>query len=518
MRLVFADHEPHLKPNPRRDHMSGVPELSYSTLDRHGGRVLAPGQVVRTAGRSAPVGTIYRYDRLLVDESVIRDAEVREKLEGAIRPTGMSLESQAASSIVPGQGSYRVPVVSGHGDQAAVDAWSLLQRLRTDTSESGLPGGLLDKVRLEHLMVCSKGGGSGIGSGEPPIGDARSASLGRIPVDMVNPMPSRKKLDRRMRVAILDTGVPTKHSAFDVSDSSEGDDTFVVVDHAFQTKLGEHSDSPAIPLDDPWEGPVHEPTLVGEVASHFGHGTFMTGLLRQMSPDVQVYSLRVVHNDGLAYEHEVIAALHHVADQVEAARRGEPNVVGVDVVVLAMGYVDENPNDQPGGWIGEAVRRLAVLGIPVIAAAGNQSSDRPFYPAAFAAHPQQDRAAPILSVGALNPNRHIAMFSNEGPWVSCYATGAGLVSTYPREAKGSRMPDRRSKSTFLDRHRESHDPDDFSSGFAVWSGTSFAAPLAAAFLVNTMAEVEMEASGSDDSVRASMRAHEALKRLKKQLA
>ncbi|WP_133884420.1 S8/S53 family peptidase [Glycomyces sp. NRRL B-16210] len=511
MRLVFADNEPHLKPNPRRDHMSGVPELSYSTLDRHGGRVLAPGQVVRTAGRSAPVGTIYRYDRLLVDESVIQNSETREKLEGAIRPTGMSLESRSASSIVPGQGSYRVPVISAHGDQAAVDAWSLLQRLRTDTSDDGLPGELIDKVRLEHLMICSKSG-SGIGGGEPPAGDSRVFTLGRIPVDMVNPMPSRKKLDRRMRVAILDTGVPTKHPAFDVSDRSENEDTFVVVDHAFQAKIGEHSDSPAIPLDDPWEGPVHEPTLLGEVASHFGHGTFMTGLLRQMSPDVQIYSLRVIHNDGLAYEHEVIAALNHLADQVEAARRGDAEAYNVDVVVLAMGYVDENPNDEPGGWIGNAVQRLALLGIPVIAAAGNQSSDRPFYPAAFSAYPQSDNAAPILSVGALNPNRHVAMFSNEGPWVSCYATGAGLVSTYPCEAKGSRMPDRRAKSSILDRHRESHDPDDFSSGFAVWSGTSFAAPIAAGFLVNAMAEAG--ATEVDDAIQASARAHEALKRLK----
>ncbi|SDD44495.1 S8 family peptidase [Glycomyces harbinensis] len=516
MRLVFADNEPHLKPNPRRDHMSGVPELSYSTLDRHGGRVLAPGQVVRTAGQSSPVGTIYRYDRLLVDESVINDAETREKLEAAIRPTGMLLESQSATSIVSGQGSYRVPVTSTHGDQAAVDAWSLLQRLRTDSSDASLPSELLDKVRLEHLMICSKTGGGGIGSGEPPIGDGHSHSLGRIPVDMVNPMPKRSRLDKRLRVAVLDTGVPSRHPAFDVSDRTEHEDTFVVVDHAFQTKLGQHSDSPAPPLDDPWEGPVHEPTLIGEVASHFGHGTFMTGLLRQMSPNVQIYSLRVIHNDGLAYEHEVIAAIHHVADQVEAARRGDAEAIAVDVVVLAMGYVDEDPDDQPGGWIGDALQRLVALGIPVVAAAGNQSSDRPFYPAAFAAHSPVENAAPILSVGALNPNRHIAMFSNEGPWVSCYATGAGLVSTYPCEAKGSRMPDRRSKSTSLNRHRESHDPDDFSSGFAVWSGTSFAAPLAASFLVNAMAEAE--AGEVNDAVQASARAHEALRRLKKQLA
>jgi subtilisin family serine protease len=220
----------------------------------------------------------------------------------------------------------------------------------------------------------------------------------------------------------------------------------------------------------------------------------------------------VVHNDGLSYEHEIIGALHHVADQIEAARAGDAEAFPVDVVVLALGYVDEDADDQPGGWMGSAVERLTKLGIPVVAAAGNQSSDRPFYPAAFAAHGQPENAAPIVSVGALNPNLEVAMFSNEGPWVSCYATGAGLVSTYPCEAEGSREPERRSKSTMRNRFRESYDFDDFSSGFAVWSGTSFAAPVAAAYLLNAMAESGVEEV--QDAVKAAERAHAALSRLK----
>jgi hypothetical protein len=74
------------------------------------------------------------------------------------------------------------------------------------------------------------------------------------------------------------------------------------------------------------------------------------------------------------------------------------------------------------------------------------------------------------------------------------------------------MPERRATSSIRNRHRESHDPDDFSSGFAVWSGTSFAAPIAAAFLVNEMAEFGVMAV--DDAMKASARAHEALQRLK----
>jgi hypothetical protein len=511
MRLVFTSEEPHLgEPNTRRDRMSGVPQLPASCLDRHNGRVLRPGQAVRAPGAPMPVGTIYRYDRLLVDDSVFEDEPALRRLEGAVRPIGLRLDCNSATTVVPGQGSRRVPVsLTGQGDPAAVDAWGLLQSLRTATGEGRLASEVTDRVHLEHLLVACQS--PGISGGEPPV-SARLRPLGRIPVDMVNPMPLRREMDRRIRVAILDTGVPKSHPAFDIADRESGEDAFVLVDESFQRTLAAESDTAAAPLDEPWEGPAHEDTLLGEVASHFGHGTFMTGLLRQMAPDCQVYSLRVVHNDGLGYEHEMVGALNYLADQVEAARGGDADAVGVDVVVLAVGYVDEDPEGQPGGWMGTAVDRLTQLGVAVVAAAGNQSSDRPFYPAAFAAHPRPEDFAPVISVGALNPNRHVAMFSNDGPWITCFATGAGLVSTFPREARGSLMPDRRSRASFGDRYRESHDPDDFSSGFAVWGGTSFAAPVVAAFMVNAMADMGMPEIGSATQASAWVRG--AVKRLR----
>ncbi|WP_199038881.1 S8 family peptidase [Glycomyces salinus] len=513
MRLVFANEEPHLEPNPGRHLMDGVPELSPIALDRHGSRVLRPGDVVRAPEQPMPVGTIYRYDRLLVDESVVGDPDARGRLSDALRPNGLKLECQSARSIVAGQGSSRVPVtLSGRGGPATVDAWAVLQSVRSAVTQGRLEDEIAAKVGLEHLLVCSKNGPS-IGSPEPsPVG-AHLSPLGRIPVDMVNPMPPRRLLDRRVKVAILDTGVPRQHPAFDVSDRTMREDTFVVVDHEFQEELAKHADSLAGPLKTPWEGPVHEPNLIKEIASHYGHGTFMTGLLRQMAPDVQVYSLRVVHNDGLSYEHEMIAALRHVANQVEAARGGDPQAVEADMVVVASGYVDEDPDDQPGRWLKAEVDRLTALGVPVVAAAGNQSSDRPFYPAAFAAHPQAEDSAPVVSVAALNSNRNVAMFSNDGTWVSCFATGAALVSTFPCDGKGSRMPDRQSMSS-IDRHRESHDPDDFSAGYAIWSGTSFAAPVAAAYLANEMADSGVPPAAVENSVQAATWVHGALKRLK----
>ena len=513
MRLVFANEEPYLEPNPGRHLMSGVPELSSIALDRHGSRVLRPGEVVRAPGQPMPVGTIYRYDRLLVDESVMEDADARGRLSEAISPSGLELECQSARSIVAGQGSSRVPVaLSGGGGPASVDAWSVLQSVKAAAAEGRLEAEISGQVGLEHLLVCSKST-PGIGGAEPPLPGARLQPLGRIPVDMVNPMPPRRSMRRRVRVGILDTGVPKAHPGFDVSDRTEGKDTFVVVDHEFQLRLAEHADSMAGPLKTPWEGPIHEPGLIQEIASHYGHGTFMTGLLRQMAPDVQVYSLRIVHNDGLAYEHELIASLHHVADQIEAERGGDPDAMGVDIVVLAVGYVDEDPEDRPSSWMRAAVERITSLGVPVVAAAGNQSSDRPFFPAAYAAYPRPEGAAPVLSVAALNANRNVAMFSNDGTWISCFATGAALVSTFPCDGKGSRMPERQSTSS-IDRLRESHDPDDFTAGYAIWSGTSFSAPIVASYLANEMADSGVPAAAVEDSGQAAAWVHGALNRLR----
>ena len=85
----------------------------------------------------------------------------------------------------------------------------------------------------------------------------------------------------------------------------------------------------------------------------------------------------------------------------------------------------------------------------------------------------------MVSVGALNPNRTIALFSNAGDWVSCHRPGAALVSTFPITFDASGLPIAR---VFVpgEGWRETVDPDNFRSGFGTWSGTSFSAPILAA--------------------------------------
>ncbi len=100
-----------------------------------------------------------------------------------------------------------------------------------------------------------------------------------------------------------------------------------------------------------------------------------------------------------------------------------------------------------------------------------------------------------MSVGALNPSGHsVALFSNVGPWVKVYAPGAAVVSCSPAFVGGTQALTR---ADAHDLRRETIDPDDYRGGFAVWSGTSFAAPFVAARIAAELGPVPVDGAGTD---------------------
>jgi subtilisin family serine protease len=130
-----------------------------------------------------------------------------------------------------------------------------------------------------------------------------------------------------------------------------------------------------------------------------------------------------------------------------------------------------------------------------VAAAGNYATSRKFFPAAFTQSPPPPGQVPMISVGALNPNGSKALFSDGGRWVTAWAPGAAVVSTFPVDLNGSRSPELRMPAhpanemppgVSLPPEREALDPDDYRGGFAIWSGTSFSAPLVAARITKAL--------------------------------
>jgi hypothetical protein len=206
-------------------------------------------------------------------------------------------------------------------------------------------------------------------------------------------------------------------------------------------------------------------------------------LVHQACPDADILSWRVIQSDGTIVESDLVDALTKIAELVRRHAAGEEGGQAIDVLSLSMGYYHETPEDvlfDPTMY--DLLEMMGECGTIVVASAGNDATARPMYPAAFSPWSDGNGKAsrsdclPVLSVGSLNPDTSVALFSNDGPWVRAFQPSAAIVSTIPR-FQGGLEPMARTRA--FGHERESIAPDDFTGGFAVWSGTSFAAPLLA---------------------------------------
>jgi subtilisin family serine protease len=291
----------------------------------------------------------------------------------------------------------------------------------------------------------------------------------------VGPRPVRRPDDefterRRPVVAVLDTGCGSHPWLTDVvrEDVSLDAEPIGYVDD--QT--------------DPEKWPDQVGALDGELDPYSGHGTFICGLIHQACPDADILAWRIVGSAGPIVESDLVDALSDIAELARRHRDGEDGGHPIDVLSLSMGYYHETPEDALfDPTMLDILTLLGECGTTVVCSAGNDATARPMFPAAFTpwkdghgpVQPDATRV-PVVSVGALNPNGTEAMFSNTGTWVRAYATGASVMSTIPA-FQGGFEPMARTDA--YHRVRESADPDDFTSRFALWSGTSFAAPLLA---------------------------------------
>lgn len=472
-----------------------LPPIPEHILRRHNARLLDPTAAAPDNGHPGASPTVYRPRTLLVPDDVRRSQQA--DLDRVLGELNLELDAPA-----PGRGNRPRPVrlrVKDSTRPASVDAWRAVQQVRRNLRDKAAAG----RVGLEHLMLSATWAGTeGAYTPSNPPGGAAASSLsyvwsrgsgGRLPVVVTAAAPRRERdLSRRPVVAVLDAGI-SPHPWLDVESGCTPDGSgFVAVDEQLQKLVSDNHGGRGsmLPLSACWERPVGKDlvdgseTLLGELDTHWGHGTFITGLVRQAEPEAQVLAIRVMYSDGVAYESDVLCALEALENRVRRAQEeGRPDLM-VDVVVLSLGYYPEDLTVDPP--VSAYIERLAELGVLVCASAGNGSTMRRFYPAALADQPSCGQL--LLSVGSLNPNRSKALFSNDGPWVQRWAPGAAVVSTFPKSAGsiGPRHTMVAEAPVGQPQRREAMDNDDFSNGFALWSGTSFAAPLVAARLVTLL--------------------------------
>jgi hypothetical protein len=508
-------------------------------------RVLDPTTAVTRAGQEIGT-TAYVSDRLLVRGEQVwnRDRRVDEILAQfgwVLRPperyrdeiprrqprAPFDLESQQVVSF-----ELRVATES---PSAAPDAWTALQQIRTVVPE------LEQSFELVHVFTASGGGGywhgiggggywhgiggggywHGIGGGGywHGIGTTDEYAVpgygGKSPVAVVIDDPSKTapRLKRPPVVVMPDTGIGP-HPWFP--------DVAVVGVQPPPASLGVTVFGS--PVADATDGVGSR--LTGGLDDLAGHGTFIAGIVRQICPPARLVAHAIMGSDGLVYEDAVLDLLQRLLDTQLAALASGDTAAVIDVLTLSFGGYhedvpdeDSDPSVLSGSSLARVLRDLGRAGVLVVAGAGNDATTRPFVPAAFAGDTATGKGGlPLVSVGSLNPDRSkVSLFSNAGAWVTTYRHGAAIVSTLPQRQNASSQastnvpgiatlpendqPAAREGKLSTPQDRATIDLDNFSSGFGIWSGTSFAAPVLAGQLASALVGLGADAADLDSLVK-----------------
>jgi subtilisin family serine protease len=328
-----------------------------------------------------------------------------------------------------------------------------------------------------------------------------------MPVSLALPDPAlrARELARRPVVAVPDTAV-AKHPWF------KDERTIVRLKYENGRLVpGGPPEDVAAATATGAEGLSDTPKPQEPVGLLHGHATFIAGLVRQGCPEATILSIPVMGEDGQVDEADILDVLEALLDRHVHGQTSHHPEDCIDVLSLSLGYYAED-RTYTSGPVADLLDRFAEAGVAVVAGAGNDGTSAPFVPAALAASlPQRITARalpPLSSVGASNPDGStVALFSNPLPVITAVRPGVSVVSTLPL-TNGMGQP-----STKVDGDgpvRCTVDPDDYTGGFGVWSGTSFATPVFAAELAAAIA-----ADKDLDDVSPSVMRRRALRALRR---
>ncbi len=225
-------------------------------------------------------------------------------------------------------------------------------------------------------------------------------------------------------VAVIDTGVDTKHPVlypvllpgYDFTrnqpDASEwldvsGLQSGYLVPNTQNQQPGYVQQSTAAVLDQSTAA-----VLDGGPYSAFGHGTMTTGLVHLVAPNAKILPLKAFSSNGTGYLSNIVAALYYAVQH-------QANVVN-----MSFDLTSSSPS------LTQAVTYANKAGVVLVAAAGNENTSAPVYPAALNNY--------VVGIASTTNWDSRSSFSNYGSTdVLIAAPGENIVSTFPGGTYGS---------------------------------------------------------------------------------
>ncbi len=266
-----------------------------------------------------------------------------------------------------------------------------------------------------------------VATGRPPMNSVMPAPFRALPVRPVHPA-------NNVVIGILDSGLAGGRNNADTMRPS-----LLGIDPPSLKRIAGQSDRPSQPV-----GQYPADRYLDPVA---GHGTFIAGIIEQLTPGCTMRVQRVFEPEGDVSVSTLAVELWKL---METER---PSIVNFSFGGTGRDRMFESVIDHYH-------REHDVV---FVGAAGNEGSCVEQYPAALES---------VIGVAALGPTGP-AEWSNYGSWVDACAPGTDLVSSFFARFDGAMPP------------INGIDTDDFEQ-WATWSGTSFAAPVVVAALAREM--------------------------------
>jgi subtilisin family serine protease len=207
----------------------------------------------------------------------------------------------------------------------------------------------------------------------------------------------------------------------------------------------------------------------GEILPYGGHGTFAAGVVRATAPKTTVNVEGILHppaKDGVVPAEGLASSAGAWFESDIVSQLYDSLAWAPDIISLQAGTTTRSADVLLSFQILYEERLAHMPGTVLLAAAGNDSSPVPFWPAAFPW---------ATAVGGLTEDESArASWSNFGPWVDVYARGEDFRNAYVTGTFTTREPETPAgeKRTF--------------DGMAIWSGTSFSTPYVAGMVAARM--------------------------------